>query len=161
MQSTATRRIVALTFAICLLVPGLIYSDGHHDPQVKLTPVKTTGTAPATYTLTPTERDKLSTALPSSSPPAARLQRRDNASTPAPAGEYAGPTAAELMKLQRELDNARVPQRPRERVEPVSTIELVPRNRGPEGLTEAERVKLEAWMKMRSNSPSGRRRGSQ
>lgn len=159
MQNTGSRRTIALAFVVCLLVPSLIYSDGHHDLQVKLPPAKTAGTAPAEYTLTPHERDKLFTVLPTSLHSASQLPHRDKAPSPTPAVGYTGPTAAELMKRQRESDYLGLSRRLGER-EPVSTIEIVPRPPGPEGLTEAERAKLEAWMKLQSKDPSSGGRGS-
>ena len=66
-------------------------------------------------------------------------------------GPYPGMTPAELDKLaQRKQAPHNTTLVTREKKQPVSTIENIPRVRGIEGLTPQERAKLEAYLKSQS-----------
>jgi hypothetical protein len=145
-----------------LLVPALIWSGMRsigaetRGTFVKLPEVSTVGPEVIPYVLTPSERAKL--ALPANAPtiPLEDLYDRGTRAVVKSEGRYPGMTPAELEKLAawqarvRELaasgrPSVTMPPASVPRGEPISTIEVVPRAPGIEGMTPEERAKAEGY----------------
>jgi hypothetical protein len=147
--------------ALVLLVPALIWSGKRAtdtaatEAAVKLPEMSTVGPEMVPYVLTPLEREKLRLPAYSSTMPFDYLHDTRPTAVVGSKGPYPGMTRAELEKLAawqarsyQEMaigtPNALVRER-----EPISTIEDVPRAPGIEGMTPAEKAKLEAYLKER------------
>ena len=163
MKSRRHAVIVAGVVALVLLVPALIWSGmratdaATREAEIKLPEVSTVGPEMIPYVLTPAEREKLKLPAFWSPIPLDYVSKPEPKPVVGSQAPYPGMTQAELDKLAawqarlREQAESGVPQAaqaPRER-QPVSTIELVPRAPGIEGMTPAERAKLEAYLKER------------
>ena len=161
MKSRRHAVIVTGIVAAVLLVPALIWSGKRaadtatREAAVKLPEMSTVGPEMTPYVLTPLEREKLN--LPAFSSPIP-FDYRSNAepkSVVGSQGPYPGMTPAELKKLAawqartREETANGVRQTVLRGREPISTIEIVPRTPGIEGMNPAERAKLEAYSKER------------
>lgn len=157
------KRAVILTgiVAVVLLVPALIWSGKRatdaatRDADVKLPEISTVGPEMTPYILTPAEREKLKLPAFSSPIPFDDLHKAEPKAVVGSVGPYAGMTPAELDKLaawrarpQQGMASG-TPTAPLRETKPVSTIEIVPRAPGIEGMTPAERAKLEAYLKER------------
>lgn len=142
-----------------LLVPALIWSgkrsiDGAtRETAVKLPEVSTIGAEIKPYVLTPLERGKLALPVYSGLAPFDQADGVEPQATIGNEGPYPGMTSAELDKLAEwrtgslKASTSGTPTEGLRRGEPVSTIEIVPRAPGVEGLTPQEKAKLEAHIK--------------
>ena len=145
--------IVAIVIAV-LLVPAIIWIGmgyAGNSSTVKMPAISTIGPEMTPYVMTALEREKLT--LPAWNSPIPM----DFTNIDAPKakmgseGPYPGMTPAELDKLaQRKQAPHNTTLVTREKKQPVSTIENIPRVRGIEGLTPQERAKLEAYLKSQS-----------
>ena len=157
------RRVVTLTgiVAAMLLVPALIWSGKRatdaatRDADDKLPEISTVGPEMTPYVLTAAEREKLKLPAFSSPIPFDYLHKTEPTAVVGSVGPYPGMTPAELEKLaawQARSPHGMAsgtPTAPLRETKPVSTIEIVPRAPGIEGMTPAERAKLEAYLEER------------
>lgn len=140
---------------ICLLIPGLIQGTKrgenavHNNPYSKLPPMLTIGPETDSYELTQREQAKLFLVTQGLDVPP--NPQYVNKATIATTGEYSGMTDAELKKLQQD-HGVKTNAVPLPDKECISTIDLIPRAAGAEGMTESEKSKLEEWKKMRRGS---------
>lgn len=142
-----------------LLVPALIWSGKlsigaeTRDAHVKLPEVSTVGPEMIPYVLTQAERTKFAVPACESAIPLEHLYDTRPKAVVKSVGPYPGPTPAEVEKLAawqarvREMAVGGGPMITTPEREPVSTIEMVPRAPGIEGLTPAERAKLDAYLR--------------
>jgi hypothetical protein len=152
------RHVLVVTgiVTILLLVPALIWSGKRaisaetRDATLKLPEVSTVGAEMKPYVLTPGERAKFASAACESAIPLEYLYDREAKAIVKSEESYPGMTPAEIEKLAAWRARAMkstangaptvmMPER-----QPLSTIEIVPRRPGIEGLTPAEKAKLEA-----------------
>jgi hypothetical protein len=142
-----------------ILTPAIIWGGRRaidtatREAAVKLPEISTIGPEMTPYVLTPAEREKLGLPAFSSSIPLDYLYEAGPKALVSSRGPYPGMTPAELEKLAawrarvRELGVSGTPRVTTPEGEPVSTIEMVPREPGIEGLTPAEKAKLEAHLR--------------
>jgi hypothetical protein len=148
--------IAAFTIIICLLIPALIQGTkqgadvNRHNPFIKLPPVITIGPESSPYVLTQREQDKLRLVIDDITLPLQPVHK--DYATIADTGEHSGLTEAELKKLS-QVHRIKITPRSISKNEPISTIQVVPREPGAAGLTKAEKAKLDAWKKSRANTP--------
>lgn len=151
--------VVTGIVAAVLLVPALIWSGKRaisaetRDATLKLPEVSTVGAEMIPYVLTPGERAKLALPANARTIPLEHLYDTRPGAGAKNVGPYHGMTPAELEKLAawrarvRDLTASGVPGAMSPPREPVSTIEIVPRAPGIEGMTPLEKAKLEAYLK--------------
>lgn len=149
-------RIAVCVLAGCLLIPALIQGTrpdkdaSRRNPFVKLPDAVTVGPESGPYALTRSEREKLALVIPDEWTPEPRALQ-DKATFHA-GGEYTGLTDIEMQKHLRGPAQIRFTGRPDAEQDPVSTIEIIHRAAGREGLTKMEKEKLDA-VSRKSRSP--------
>ena len=151
--------VVGGIVAAVLLVPALMWSGIRsfgaeaRNAFVKLPEVSTIGPETIPYVLTPAEREKLALPAIVSAIPLEHLYDAWPKSVLGSEQPYTGMTPAELEKFAgwqahvRELAASCTPRVTTPPKEPVSTIEVVPRVPGIEGMTPQEKAKLEAYVR--------------
>jgi hypothetical protein len=155
MLRTKLSRIMVCALIACLVIPALIHGTKrggdatHNNPHVKLPPMLTIGPEADPYELSQREREKLQLVTQDYGIPP--RPKYENMATITPTGEYTGMTDAELEKLQ-QVHRVKTNPVPLPGKESITTIKLIPRPPGIEGMTEAEKAKLEAWKKARRGS---------
>ena len=157
MKSRKHAVILAGLVAVVLVVPVLLWSGKRatdtaaREAAVKLPEMSTVGPEMTPYVLTPAEREKLKLSAFSSSIPLDYLYEAGPKAVVGSRGPYPGMTPAELEKLAAwqarlqagTVDGAAKTILPEK--EPISTMEIIPRAPGIEGMTPAERAKAETY----------------
>jgi len=161
MKSKVFQWAIVVVIVGVVLAPAIIWSGKRaidtatRESAVKLPEMSTIGQEMTPYVLTPAEREKLKLPAFSSPIPFDHLYEAGPKAVVGSVGPYPGMTPTELEKLAawkartREETANGVPQKTLREREPISTIEIVPRAPGIEGMTAAERAKLEAYFKER------------
>lgn len=146
--------MAGLTLAPAILWSGRQAIDpGTRTAAVKLPEVSTIGPEMTPYVLTPWEREKLTLPAFSTPIPLDYLSDALPSVVAGSQGPYPGMTRAELEKLAAwrartwEGTASGTPETVSHERKSISTIEIVPRAPGIEGMTPAERAKLEAYAK--------------
>lgn len=159
MKSRIFQLAIGAAIVGMVLAPAVIWSGKQtigsttREAAVKLPEVSTIGPEMTPYVLTPAEREKLKLPAFSSSIPLDYLYEAGPKAVAGSRGPYPGMTPAELDKLaawQARTWDGTVAGMPKTIVrdrEPISTIGIVPRAPGIEGMTPVERAKLEAYAK--------------
>ena len=156
MRSRVVRLATVVGIAVVILAPVIIWGGKRatdtatREAAAKRPEVSTIGPEMLPYVLTPAEREKFNLPACESAVPLERLYDRGARATVESEGPYTGMMPAELEKLAawearvRELAGSGKPALAAPEKKPMSTIEIVPRAPGIEGLTPAEKAKLEA-----------------
>lgn len=159
MRSRVFQLATVAAIAVLILAPAIIWGgrrasdNATREAAVKVPEVSTIGPEMTPYVLTPAEREKLKLPVFSSPSPFDFPYGAEPKAVGESHGPYPGMTPAELEKLAawrarvRELGVSGTPRVTTPEREPVSTIEMVPREPGIEGLTPAEKAKLEAHLR--------------
>jgi hypothetical protein len=159
MRSRVFPLATVAAIAVLILAPAIIWGgrrasdNATREAAVKVPEVSTIGPEMVPYVPTPAEREKLNWPACGSAVPLEHLYDRGARTIVKSEGPYPGMTPAELEKLAawqarvREFGGTGASTMTRPPREPVSTIEMIPREPGIEGLTPAEKAKLEAYLK--------------
>ena len=157
MRNRLVRVAVGAAILGAIVTPAILWSGKQttdaatREATAKLPEISTVGTEMQPYVLTPAEREKLK--LPAFSPPTSSAfpPEAKRSTIVRSEGPYPGMTPAELEKLAswqaRGWDEtlSSAPSAIHELAKPVPTFDIVPRAPGIEGMTPAERAKLEAY----------------
>ncbi|UCG51766.1 MAG: hypothetical protein JSW58_16595 [Candidatus Latescibacterota bacterium] len=154
MPNNLCRGMIVTIFTAVLISPGLIYSDMRtldavmNNGKVKLPAFSTVGPRARPYTLTPIEQKKLLLPVTYVPLPCDIDEPAPPDAIPTECREYTGMTTAELEKLARMREaTSKISTRSlTQNRDPLSTIEILPRGSGIEGMTPRERAKLEVYL---------------
>ena len=159
MRSALVRLVIGAAVVGLILVPAVLWSgkravdSATREAAVKLPEFSTVSPELTPYVLTPLEWEKLDLPAFSSPIPPEYLRQAEPGVVVGGKGPYPGMTEAELEKvaawrdrMQEGTDDGTQEASPASKA-PISTIENVPRAPGIEGMTPAERAKLEAYAK--------------
>jgi len=159
MRNRVVQLAIGAAIVGAVLTPAVIWGGRRTigtttmEAVVKLPEISTIGPEMTPYALTPWEREKLTLPAFSSPIPLDYLSEALPSVVVRGQGRYPGMTRAELDKLAAwrartwEGTASGTPESVSHERNSISTIEMVPRAPGIEGMTPAERAKLEAYAK--------------